>query len=69
MFVHRSVGYRIPKEWQALPEELRQMNSLGGLKKKSKQLFLENYKKFNCSEQNCFICTSEIDNASRRGPE
>ena len=66
---HRSIGYRIPKEWQALPEVLRQTNSLGGLKKKSKEMFLENYRKFSCKEQNCFICTGDIVNALQRGRE
>ena len=66
---HRSIGYRIPKEWQSLPEELKQMNSLGGFKNKSKGLFIANYKNFRCSDHNCFVCDIEKMDASQRGWE
>ena len=55
---HRSVGYRIPKEWDSLPEGLRGTNSLGGLKRKCKQGFLSAYKSFQCRVQNCLICAN-----------
>ena len=54
---HRAVGYRIPKEWQSLPGKLREMNSLGGFKKKSKEEFLAKYKSFRCVKRECFVCT------------
>ena len=54
---HRSVGYRIPKEWESLPEGLR-TNSLGALKRKSKHGFLNEYKSFQCQVRNCHICAT-----------
>ena len=55
---HRSVGYRIPREWQ----------SLSGFKKKSKEEFLSNYKNFECVDQNCYICNKGLTtNESQRG--
>ena len=65
---HRSVGYRIPREWQSLSEEIRQMRSLEGFKKKSKEEFLSNYKNFECVDQNCYICNKGLTtNESQRG--
>ena len=55
---HRSVGYRIPKEWDSLPEGLRGTNSLGALKRKCKHGFLSEYKLFQCRVQNCLICAN-----------
>ena len=57
---HRSVGYRIPREWQSLTEELRQVSSLGGFKKKSKGEFIAEYKKFQCQEKHCYICCKDL---------
>ena len=54
---HRAVGYRIPKEWQSLPDRLRGMNSLTGFRNKSKDSFISNYKSFKCQKINCFVCT------------
>ena len=36
---HRAVGYRIPKEWESLPEVLRTTGSLSGFKKIQGKLF------------------------------
>ena len=55
---HRSIGYRIPREWQSLPKELKDVNSLGGLKRKSKEGFISTYKSFSCVRQGCFVCAS-----------
>ena len=63
---HRSISYRIPKEWQSLTEELKTRNSLGGFKNKSKESLIANYKNFRCNEQNCFICEKDT---SQRGRE
>ena len=53
---HRSVKYRIPKEWHSLHKELRAINSLGGFKRKSKEQFISQYKSFECSLRNCYVC-------------
>ena len=34
---HRSVGYRVPKEWESVSKVLREMTSLSGFKKKIKE--------------------------------
>ena len=54
---HRAVGFRIPKEWHSLPDELRKMNSLAGFKKKSKENFISSYGSFVCNKRACFVCT------------
>ena len=61
---HRSLGYRVPKEWLSLPEEVREMSSLTGLKRKSKDKFLEIYKSFKCNSSVCTIC---YEGMSQRG--
>ena len=56
---HRSIAYRVPKEWLSLSEKLREICSLGGFKKRSKDEFIETYKGFECSSPNCVICCGE----------
>ena len=46
---HRSIGYRIPSEWQSLAGDLQGMSSLTGFKKKSKASFIAQYKSFKCT--------------------
>ena len=53
----RSIGYRIPKEWDTLPEELREMTSIYGFKKKSKNSFIADYRLFSCGVPGCYVCT------------
>ena len=55
---HRVVGYRVPKEWATLSEELQNFGSIPGFKKKSKREFLEGYKAFECKERRCQVCGS-----------
>ena len=55
---HRSVGYRVPKEWATLSDELRNFGTIMGFKKKSKREFLGNYKAFECRERGCQVCGS-----------
>ena len=59
----RSIGYRLPKEWQTTPQDIRNSNSLPGMKKKSKQGFLSQYGSFSCNARDCFVCRS-AENAS-----
>ena len=40
---HRSVGYRIPSEWDSLASNLQGMSSITGFKKKSKDGFIAQY--------------------------
>ena len=53
---HRSLGYRIPKEWETLPEELRSFGTVTGFKKRSKKEFLTVYRSFECGERGCLVC-------------
>ena len=52
----KSIGYRVPKEWETIKKELREIKSLTGFKRKSKNEFLENYKAFVCRDKSCYVC-------------
>ena len=54
------MGFRVPKEWLSLSENLREMTSLGGFKKKSKDEIIKKYKLFNCDKLNCRACGGQI---------
>ena len=53
---HRSIGYRVPKEWATLPEELSSLCSLSGFKRRSKKEFLDIYVSFECEVRGCRVC-------------
>ena len=53
---HRSVGYRVPKEWDSLTDGLRGLASLGGFKRQSRGGFLEGYGGFVCVDRGCYVC-------------
>ena len=53
---HRSVGYRVPKEWATLSEQLRDFGTITGFKKRSKREFLSTYIAFECRERGCQVC-------------
>ena len=53
---HKSIGYRIPKEWDSLSRSLKESKSLSGFKQLSKRDFLAGYAKFKCTTINCYIC-------------
>ena len=53
---HRAVGFRVPKEWLSLSENLRGLTSLGGFKRKSKNEFVQKYKSFKCDTIGCRAC-------------
>ena len=53
---HRSIGYRVPREWLSLSESMRETSSFGGIKRKSKQEFLKSYEAIKCNIQGCLIC-------------
>ena len=59
----RSIGYRLPREWQCTPQAVRESNSLKGMKNKSKQGFLTQYGLFKCEIRDCFVCRN-AENAS-----
>ena len=56
----KSIGYRIPKEWQSVPEDVKKM-SLGGFKKRSKRGFLSEYASFQCEIVGCYVCSQTND--------
>ena len=45
---HRSVGYRIPKEWATVSGVQRAVGSLGAFKRGSRAGFLAGYRAFRC---------------------
>ena len=55
---HRSVGFRVPKEWGSLAPELRQVPTLAGFKRASKAGFLGTYGAFTCQVGGCRVCES-----------
>ena len=52
---HRSVGYRVPKEWGTLTEAQRRVGSLPAFKSGSKGGFLAEYAAFEC-RGGCGVC-------------
>ena len=53
---HRSVGYRVPREWAALTEAQRAVGSLAAFKRGSRGGFLAGYRAFVCREVGCGVC-------------
>ena len=53
---HRSVGYRVPKEWASLSIGLRGLSSSAGFKRQSKREFLDQYRTFTCGDRECRVC-------------
>ena len=53
---HRSVGYRVPKEWASLSEVQRGAVSLGAFKRGSRAGFLAGYGAFECRVAGCRVC-------------
>ena len=53
---HRSVGYRVPKEWGSLTEVTRGVGSLGAFKRRSRAGFLADYGAFRCAVRGCYVC-------------
>ena len=53
---HRSVGFRVPREWGAVGEGLRGSGSLGAFKRRSRAGFLGEYAAFRCSVPACYVC-------------
>ena len=52
----RSIGQRLPREWQSTPQDIRETISYQGMKKKSKMTFLSQYGLFKCDVRDCFVC-------------
>ena len=53
---HRTVGYRVPKEWAALSEQQRGLATLGAFKRGSKRGILGEYAAFVCRAHGCVVC-------------
>ena len=62
---HRSVGYRIPKEWGSLDEGQRGMESLAGFKRESRRGFLAVYGAAVCTVRGCFVCRDDGEGRGR----
>ena len=67
---HRSVGYKVPKEWGSLPVGLREAGSLAAFKRQSRAGFLDGYGAFRCRVRSCYVCVpgdGAVGNESQRG--
>ena len=53
---HKSIAYRVPKEWGSLDEEQRSRKGLTGFKKMSRRSFLTTYGEFRCEIRDCYVC-------------
>ena len=53
---HRSVGYRVPSEWAAVPAELRGLGSLAAFKRAYRAGFIRDYRLSVCDVRNCYVC-------------
>ena len=53
---HRSVGYRVPREWAGLSEPQRGAATLGAFKRGSRGGFLGGYAAFVCRVRGCVVC-------------
>ena len=59
----RSIGYRLPKEWELTPQEVRDARSLQGMKSRSKKSFFAHYEEFRCGVLDCYVCCCNVGNA------
>ena len=53
---HRSVGYRVPREWAGMSEAQRGVGSLAAFKRASRGGFLAGYGAFVCGAVGCGVC-------------
>ena len=53
---HGSIKYRMPREWSAIPEVLKDSRSITAFKGASKRLMIEQYSRFECGEVGCVVC-------------
>ena len=58
---HKSVGYKVPREWGVLPLKLREVSSLMAFKRASRAGFLNEYREFECAVRGCYVCNGETD--------
>ena len=61
---HRSVGFRVPREWDSLSDAQRGVASLAGFKRGSRRGFLEGYAAFVCVDRGCYVCLRERGGAA-----
>ena len=59
----RSIGYRLPKEWELTPQVTREARSLQKLKNNSKKSFFSKYEAFSCEVKDCYVCGRNVENA------
>ena len=53
---HRSVGYRVPAEWETVGRVERGVVSLAAFKRGSREGFLRGYGAAVCVDRGCFVC-------------
>ena len=64
---HRSVGYRVPREWAGLAREEVEAGSLAAFKRRSRADFLAEYGGFECVVLGCGVCDGDRGLASQGG--
>ena len=58
---HRSVGYRVPKEWTGLAQDVREVGGLAAFRRRSRAGFLAGYGEFVCDVVGCRVCDQPGD--------
>ena len=53
---HKSVGYKVPREWGVLSPKLRGLGSLMAFKRNSRAGFIKEYREFECGVSGCYVC-------------
>ena len=58
---HGSIRFRMPKEWSAIPESLKESRSITAFKGASKRQIIEQYSSFECMEVGCVVCEGDVN--------
>ena len=66
---HKSMGYKVPREWGALSPKLRGTGSLMAFKRNSRAGFLLEYQKFECGVRDCYVCGVVTNDIAACGTE
>ena len=61
-----SIRYRLPKEWSAISQDLKECKSIAAFKKSSKRQFVEQYGMVECREVGCVVCGNVAPVTSHR---
>ena len=54
---HKSLAYRVPKEWETIGGDPTETKTLAAFKRASRKGFLKEYGAFKCETRDCYVCT------------